>query len=198
MRRRRGTRRGVRTYIPRESGLEPALPQAFYREANFQINVFDPHHAGPCVYLFHAIYGACAFLDFVVSLDDYQWVDSQTIQVGPLQLKSTRMDEIAEYDPLPEEEEWDLPKCYKKSVHAQILGITEEPKPVRKTAEERVREVRKGLITAIELAEEYKIEPRDFRGLLRKSGVKKPTVGWAWPDEELGPIRKLLEAHLPA
>lgn len=58
------------------------------------------------------------------------------------------------------------------------------PRPRRK-AVVMDRTLRKDLVTAIEIAEDLNITPRELRILLRKLKWEKPDAGWAWSQKEV-------------
>ncbi len=57
------------------------------------------------------------------------------------------------------------------------------------------RAPRTGMVTAISIAEDIGMKPRDFRAALRKAKVHKPDCGWAWPADQVDKIRALVEGR---
>lgn len=57
------------------------------------------------------------------------------------------------------------------------------------------RPSREGLTSVGDIAKSLKMLPRVARAALRHSKVKKPEVGWAFPDADVPRIKKIIEDH---
>jgi hypothetical protein len=81
-------------------------------------------------------------------------------------------------------------------------GGTKKTKSQRGSArtpkEPKAKVDKSGFVTAVDIAEELKVEGREVRVALRGSGMTKPDIGWMWPKDskELKEARKVIEANL--
>lgn len=211
MRQRRQRSRRSSSYLPRPStGLDEPFPQFVFASSSFkyttspkhQISVKHFNENSPCCYIFAATYAAHKFVEFLISLSALKpkWKGTTQITVGDLEIWAKDLDEVIEYEPSSKEAEWAIPPTYVKSAQYQFYQIGKmeavQERTRRKPENELVKNLRKTMVTAIDLAKEYDVEPKDLRGLFRFHGVKKPQFGWAWDEAEIAPIRKMIEEAL--
>jgi hypothetical protein len=156
------------------------------------------------------VFAAKKAFDHIVSEEEYKWLDSKTIQTeSGLKVRSDQLEEIVEYDFSKEQQEWDFPEEERRKFYAirsrpedreqarkernERLGVDQDDKPERTKKERTPRASREGLVTVQMIAEEFGIEPREARGILRKAKVEKPSAGWAGNETWADNIRKIIE-----
>lgn len=208
MKRRRKTRRGVKSYEPRQPSVEEPFPHfvmsgsecKYIVQPKHQVSISNVDSIGCCCYIFAADFAAKKFLDhlfFLAQGERPKWSGTSSFQLGPLEVRSPLLDEIVEYELTEKERQWSLPVEYPRSLVSQWHNV-QPIEPTREKARrgEYVKARREGLVTALQLAEEYDVDAKELRQLFRAVGLKKPTAGWAWDECDLEPIRKIIEGAI--
>lgn len=144
--------------------------------------------------VFYAPFAAQAFLDLLIGEDEIKWKADDRIKTSSgVIIRGEQLKEIYKYHPTTKEDDWELPQKFYD--YATYIRSDEEYKP-ELTMDRRERHSRKGMVLIHTIAEEFKLEPRDARGILRRH-MKKPAHGWAWrTSEEIESIKKLLRESL--
>lgn len=86
---------------------------------------------------------------------------------------------------------------------AKDAKVRAEPKPKREKAPKADKKPsvdKSGMVSAITIAEEFKLEGREIRGILRASKLTKPEGGWMWKKDskELKEARKVISEGVEA
>ena len=162
---------------------------------------------------FAAAYAAKKFLDFMIQGHDYKWTETGAIHIPAtgITIKGehhTHLEKIIQYKLSSIENEWIIPEPMARQ-YRQILALPEpidtgvkdpisaESKPAREPKLARTsapRPSKDGLITIQQIAQELNMEPGEARAILRKSNTPKPDAGWAWPQQEVAAIKKVLKS----
>lgn len=192
--------------------MEQPFPSSPVRPPRFSVSVYrDGMFAAS--FSFYAAYAARHFLDDFQEEEEYHEVGQYRLESpdGRFVLKSDGLPELVAHRMTAEERKWQLPTPYPKTIMQIKTGVygtrdeaeaaprkpvqapvvTKAPKPARTPKPERT-----GLVSAIEIAQQMKLEPREVRNALRKSGEAKPDAGWAWPTSEVDRIKKVIQSQL--
>lgn len=140
-----------------------------------------------------------------------------------IQVKAWKHDfDVLDYEMTEEEEAWEIPEPHIHqwyALRARADAGDPEPTPMkyltkeeRREAKREAREARRsekaeraprtprpskeGLVTAVEIAKEMGVDPKEARIALRASDEKKPDCGWAWDRSEVERIKKVIKANL--
>lgn len=161
-----------------------------------------------------AAWAAKKAVDIIIGEETFRWLDHKTIITeNGIKIKSDQLEELMELEMPKRVEEWDFPENEKmhflriRKTRAQIKQDHEEQEPrradtaspptprVKRTASVP-RASRDGLVTIQAICEEIGVDPKDARGVLRKSkDFQKGPAGWAWSEGEADKVRKFLNAQ---
>jgi hypothetical protein len=167
------------------------------------------------IFGFSAFYAAKKFLQASIGDDEVKWLSptSFTLPDSGMTVDSEHLEEIIEYEFKSAEEKWEVPQPYASYAHWLLTGEKvkikppehfEQPNPdasnkntsartgPRKKSEPRAARV-EGMKSIAELCTEIDMDPREARGILRKSNTPKPDIGWAWDDKGSKAILALLK-----
>jgi hypothetical protein len=193
--------------------LEPAFPAAPFKSSKWGFYIQHTKSTQTSFFNFGADYSAKHFLDFMINDKPFKWLSQESIvtddgvvircEQGP------KLEELMEYDFDELEAEWEIPEPY-MSQWRKLRGekVTHTPNETPSNANDavnsalkRVRNAkerhtapksREGLVTLAEIATALTLDPADLRKLLRKNNVTKPDAGWAWPQNEVEDVKKML------
>lgn len=160
-----------------------------------------------------ALYAAHTYLAAIIQEDKYKWLKRDRIEVKGMEISCPDLEAILEHGLTPKEQEWELPEPDASEVKRFRGEKAERKRTVieegaKQAAEHRSalnkpkrqapppREVPKGMITIAQICEEFKIEPRIARGILRKSDTPKPDLGWMWDKKGADSIKALLRKEI--
>lgn len=211
-------------WVNQSTGLAEPFPSCPTRQPKYAVYVSYPHDAPPgakrlIVMNFCATYAALHFVNAALQDGSFKWkkankvlgvlIPDTIIGENGVEIRCPQgMEEIIEYEMSRAEEQWELPpyyvnQCdlvrreYRDDSPAIDPETGEKPvKPKREPKPKKEKVDKSGLVTIGEIAEQMEIEARDARAALRKSKLEKPPVGWAWPEDKVDEIKKLVKKHL--
>lgn len=168
---------------------------------------------GRNIVIFAAIYAAKKYLDILLGDDDVSLTKGITGQNDTLvsstgiTVRCDKIKEIWDHEYTSKEEQWELGEPdasnaarFRANSHELRERSPEndndsKDKPsreVREKKESKPKVDKTGLITIQQICDEIKMEPREARGILRKTKTQKPAVGWAWDKSQVDAIKTLL------
>lgn len=163
---------------------------------------------------FSAIYAAKKYLDLLIGDDTISKIKGITgeedslITSSGILIRAHRIDNILNYEYTKNEASWSLGEPDYSSVirfRSRATAIEESPQVVEVKLKDKPRLVeapkpdkvskpsKEGLTTIAQIAESLKMESREARSILRSQKIKKPEVGWAWGNNEVDNIKKILQ-----
>ena len=192
----------------KSSGLEDPFPSSPMRSPRYGVYV---SYRGEfrCYINFYARYAMKKFVEACLNGNDYKWVDGTRSGGGEaiedstgLLLEGPGLEDVINHEMNSLEEAWQLPEPYVRQ--AQYIRIRQVPvsikleevsnSPQKAVIKEpkKARVDKSGLITIGSIAEELGIDAGEARKILRSKKVEKPEAGWAWSEDEVDSIKKLL------
>lgn len=201
-----------------ELGLPDPFPSAPTKLAAYGVKFIWPEYEKHMYLNFCELYAVKRVVNMIIGDEDWEWVKTKTKFVSRVAREyhikvangieiyfsggSDEADDIMEYEYRGREKEWRLPPgSYAQGINSFMNrkksseAAEHMPRAERKKAAKQRREKREGMVDMTELCKELEIVPRKGRAALRKAGIKKPDVGWAWPagSEELDKARKAIQ-----
>lgn len=165
-----------------------------------------PHHNEYVLYcdkdekdiiiIFQHVFEATHFLEALIDEEDYDFEGKDILLTeSGVTVRATNLKEIAEHEFTTKEQQWVLPPMFKEQALYLIYGeksVTAPPILGRRAP--KISRSRRGEYLGIKpLAARLGITPQLCRGLLRKSKIKKPDIGWLWKPNELEEVAQSLE-----
>lgn len=190
------------------NGLEAAFPDALYG-APSRYGFYCWRKDGAfCFHNFHATYAAKKFIDMIIQDNDFKWVNSQTIITDSgYKIRAEyhcSLEDVIEYEYKGKEKDFEFPVPY-AGMFARFAGDpsssssthTDTPKREREREPRTPRAPSEprpdGLVPLADIVQELNMDPREARQILRKSDIDKPSYGWAWPQNEVDKVKKVLK-----
>lgn len=161
----------------------------------------------PLAFNYAELYAAHRAFEMLRNDTVQTWVNDRTVQFGNLvevsTLRPQDIEKVAEYEPTQEEIDWVMPEPYASILRSVASGLYKEPGRAAPTRSQLRREARKsssspapsraGLTTIADLAAQHNMTPTKARALLRAAKISKPSIGWAFTNEQLPAVKKALD-----
>jgi len=167
---------------------------------------YGPNLEGFAIFTFCARWAAKLYVDKALNGREYSDADNmgwRTSDDEQFQFKLTGdVDGLMKED--HSERDWKIPQPDLNSLlkaagleTIQLKSEDDEPKKKRRVAKKNqprgaVKKAREGLTTLTEICDDMGMSPRDARKILRGK-IDKPDAGWAWPDDEVASVKKVLK-----
>jgi hypothetical protein len=183
--------------------LADPFPHPPQKAGKYQVRIFRDKDL-KALLIFAACYAARHFVDLCLKDQKWDYVGDHRLEAddGHILIWSEQLHEIMDHKMTQEEAAWELPRPYPNYAHMVLDGTWSdskevkaepEPHPAPATKHEKTpKSSRDGLISIGQIATELRLDPREARAILRKKNIEKPTAGWAWSEEEVLAIKKLL------
>lgn len=163
------------------------------------------------VQVFAQPYAARKFLDELLADDGVVWDDECTIRSETGVVVSTRwypdrMREAHSHEYTLEEMAWTLDhlhaaaarrfRCGPELPRTAAEAATDRPRRSQSSAPSAPRASREGLVPVGDIALALGVDARNCRAALRKLGIEKPAVGWAWPADQVEAVKARIQGAL--
>ncbi len=147
---------------------------------------------------FQHCFQATHFIEALIDNDDYDYIDKDKdiiVTDSGVTIRCDRLKDIIEHEFTIREMCWILSPLFLMQIHYLLYGErSDESPPILGRKSPKISKSQRGNYLGIKpLAAKLGVTPQICRGMLRKSSIEKPSIGWLWKPDEIDNVVKELK-----